>query len=80
MTPLGIEILLHYYTTPGQYRDGDFSAPAVSEALRHFADTGLLRGNHRDGYTSTEATEVYVGAICSVPAPVQKWVIPSEAA
>lgn len=25
MTPLEIEILLHYYDTPGDYLDGDFS-------------------------------------------------------
>lgn len=29
MSPLEIEILLHYYYCPGDYQDGDFSAPAA---------------------------------------------------
>lgn len=43
MTPLQIEIVLHYYVRPTDYRDGDFTAPAVSQALDHFKRAGVLK-------------------------------------
>lgn len=77
MTPLGIEILMHYQTRASDYRDGDFSAPAVREAMDYFVSAGLLRevmSTHR--YEATEGCRVFVEALCRVPVPVQKWVIP----
>lgn len=38
--PLGIEILLHYYTTPGDYPN--MEAPAVIELIAEFVNKGLL--------------------------------------
>lgn len=78
MTPIGIKILLHYWCSPDQFRDGDFSPPVVSELLSDFVDAGLLKGNPRDGYEPTEALGVYVEAVCSVPLPMQQWIIPWE--
>lgn len=43
MTPLQISILIHYYTTPTDYRDGDFSAPAVKEQLLDLYNRRMLR-------------------------------------
>jgi 5-methylcytosine-specific restriction protein A len=40
-TPLYIEIGLHYATKADDYRDGDFTAPAVREALRVQALRGV---------------------------------------
>lgn len=42
MTPLEISILLHYHVSPTDYRGGDFSAPAVREAIDRFVDSVLL--------------------------------------
>ena len=78
MTPFEISILLHYHTRPGDFRDGDFGSPLCTPTMEEFVSLGLLA--HCKGgdqcYTSTEATSVYVAALCSVPAPVQRWVIP----
>lgn len=83
MTPLEIEILMHYYCCTDDYRNGDFAAPAVREAMENFVGTGLLREawdvRHSVRYKATDACRVFVEALCSVPAPVQKWVIPDEA-
>lgn len=82
MTPLEIEILLHYHCCASDYRDGDFSAPAVREAMDRFVATGLLREvwnlQRSIRYEPTEGCRVFVEALCRAPAPVQKWVIPDR--
>ena len=77
MTPLGIEILLWHLCTRGQYRGGDFSAPAVRELLDEFTRRGLLiRSNDPEQYTANyEALEIYMEALCGVPLPKLQWVI-----
>jgi hypothetical protein len=46
VSPLNISILLHYYTTPGDYRHHvdlcHGNSPAVHESLLWFVDKGLL--------------------------------------
>lgn len=42
MTPLEIEVLLHYYSRSTDYRGGDFSAPAVRDAINGYLANGLL--------------------------------------
>lgn len=81
MTPLQIEIMLHYHCCASDYRDGDFSAPAVRDAIDDFRARGLLKesGNKRV-YEPTEGVRLYVDALCAVPAPVQRWVIPLPSA
>ena len=82
MTPLEIEILLHYYTRAVDYRDGDFTAPAVRQALDSFYELGMLRHATRKSdsgplsYEVTERAEAYIQALCALPLPVQKWVMP----
>lgn len=86
MSPLEIEILLWYHTRPVDFREGDFSAPAVRSAIDRFRDVhGLLQertekvsGDFRT-YSLTERGEVYVSALMSLPLPVRecKWVIPT---
>lgn len=50
MSPLNIGILLHYYTTPGDYRHHvdlcHGNSPAVRESLQWFVDQGLLACRH----------------------------------
>ncbi len=81
MSPLQIEIMLHYHTRLGDYRDGDFDAPAVRDAMEDFVTVGLLRRTDNPIpatpiYEATEATHVYVKALCAVPLPVKRWVMP----
>lgn len=81
MTPLEISVLLHYYARPGDFREGDFSAPIITPTLEMFVKRGLLC-HHLPGstqkYGSTEATRVFVEALCAVPAPVKRWVMPDQ--
>ena len=83
MSPLEIEIMLHYYTTPGQYgrdRDGGHcpsDAPAVRDSLMELAKAGLLSyvkdGN---GYQIADRGMAYVEFLKEVPLPIHKWVLP----
>ena len=88
MSPLQIKILLHYHYSPYDYRNGDFSAPAVREAIDAFRDvSGLLRWRSGEEklmepgatYALTERGQAYVEQICRVPLPVQVWTYPKEA-
>lgn len=91
MTLLEIEILSHYYCRSGDYREGDYSAPAVREAIDRFRDVeGLLRNTTPEEqrrqpwgkgacYALTERGRVFVEAIQQVPLPVQVWIMPQAA-
>lgn len=88
MTPLGIDIVLWYYSRAVDYREGDFAAPAVREAINEFRDAlnllevipvdGKPRSEHRT-YRLTERGRAYVSALIMLPLPVCQWVIPSPA-
>ena len=85
MTPLEIDILLHYYTTPVDYRDGDFSAPAVRKAVDEFVADGLLRPTKQKSggigplsYETTERAQVFLQALCALPLPELRWVMPTK--
>ncbi len=79
MTPLEIDILLHYHTRGIDYPD--LSPPAQQSTIVGFLTDGYLE--HGDNmpednmkYHPTDKLHFYVDAICSVPEPVQIWVIP----
>lgn len=86
--PLEIMIGLHYWTTPGPYAANEPShanSPAVCEICRNFIERGLLVEGLSDrakkygaAYESTEALGVWVNALCDVPFPIQKWIIPDS--
>lgn len=87
MTPLHLRIALHYFhyfvSPTVSYGAGDSDAHAISPAVRNYkkelVDAGLLEFCD-DGIRvkTTEALSVYIEALCSVPLPVQKWVIPES--
>jgi hypothetical protein len=78
VTPLQIEILMHYACRACDYRDGDFSAPSVREAIDSFRDQGLLRDSGMQRmYEPAEGVQIYIKALCAIPAPVMQWVIPT---
>lgn len=90
MTPLEIEILMHYGTRMDDYRGGDHSAPAVKEAISRFMEEGLLThqgftverfddGTLKARYAVTERCRFYLEELCKVPLPIQKWVMPDAA-
>ncbi len=76
MTPLQIEILLHYYKGAGDYRGGAFSFPAVREAIDKFSlIDGLLETVEKGplkiitGYRITKRGEAFIERLCAVPLP-----------
>lgn len=95
MTPLLIEIVLHYHCRADDYRGGDYSAPAVREGIDWLRDEARLiefvpedaRSLSRGtwgyipaAYRLTERGKTYVEALQSMPLPVQVWVMPKEEA
>ena len=82
MTPLQLMILLHYFACANDFRDGDFSAPAVRDYINDFRDNlGLLTSENRTNnsacYAITERGRVFVEHLLSQPLPVQVWAMPS---
>lgn len=83
MTPLQIDILFWYQGRGTDYRDGDFSAPAVRSEMDAFrGELGLLEaftaaspGDYRS-YRLTPRGQAYVDYIQSVPLPMCRWEIP----
>jgi len=82
MTPLGLEILLWYRIRATDYREGDFSAPAVLDTINYFRDNvGLLiptpsRTGNCVSYCLTGRANIYLDHILSVPLPECVWIIP----
>lgn len=85
MTPLEIDILFHYYTRAVDYREGDFSAPAVRSTIDAFRDDLSLLECWPDGampdgfcttYRLTERGRVFIEALQALPLPVQSWAMP----
>lgn len=82
MTPLLIDIMLHYYCRADDYRDGDFSAPAVRDGVNWLRDEAKLIEHNKGGrnmYRLTDRGGVYVAALQAVPLPVQRWVMETPA-
>ena len=75
MSPLQIQILLHYHIHPTDFRDGDFSAPAVREAIAMFCDEGMLclSDSQNAVYEATKGVNVYVNKLMSIELPTLKW-------
>jgi hypothetical protein len=76
LTPLEIEILLHYYYSSKDYPNLD--APLVKEIMDNFCKAGILiEWTNRTPrfYKNDDALELYVKTICAIPLPTQKWTI-----
>ena len=80
VAPITIKIIIHYYVTPDSgcdYRDSQEFRSNVDMLI----NVGLLKetGKEKRKYTAVRgACEVYLNALCEVPFPELKWVIPSE--
>jgi hypothetical protein len=82
MTPLEINMLLHYYTTPGQFPHHD--SPAQIDAVHGFVNQGLIRINDENprngdhGFVVTERGMALIDAWLRTPLPVQRWEVPAR--
>lgn len=78
MSPLQIQILLHYWACADDYHDGNWT-PFVMEVLQHFVGLGLLFDGPTQGprfQGNMEALRPYVEALQNIPLPVERWVMP----
>lgn len=81
MTPLQIEILLHYHYSSTDYPN--FAPSVKSEELAYFLENGYLEDNgecqlkNAQRYSPTEKLHVYCDALCNMPEPKQIWVVNS---
>lgn len=77
MTPLTIEIILHYFCFPGDKKGLDYQAPAVLETFKFLVKERILFPDHSiDGgsYVITDRGRVFVKeGLCKVPLPVHCW-------
>lgn len=76
MTPYEIKLLLWYHVCPDG-PPGD--EPIRKETILQFVADGLLTVElQADGdlIRGTEKLAAYCDALCNVPLPIQKWVIP----
>lgn len=81
MTPLHIQLMLHYYAIDEPYAKGD-PAHANSDAVRKYR--AFLIGENMicpssssgSGYEATDRGRAYVEALCAVQLPIIKWVQP----
>jgi hypothetical protein len=86
MSPLQICIVLHYYYSPEDWRDGEWNA-GQGDIVRGLAGMGLLELDPRShpiglgykpgSYRITERGRIYVEALKAMPLPVQVWQIPT---
>lgn len=81
MTPNDIDILLHYYCSNTEHER--IEAPAVRESIQDFLREGILRQREPEErslygatYTTTDRGQMLIRALCSVPYPEQRWVMP----
>lgn len=80
MTPLHINLMLHYHTTPAPYAERDpehANSPAVLSMRAELIKWGLIEPSS-DGTTwcSTEKGSAYVKHLCAVQVPIAQWVQP----
>lgn len=69
------------------YRDGDFSAPAVKGVMEDLQQLGMIKKVTKgDGkcfqdmkYVGTKKAKFYLDYLCDVPFPVETFVIPKRA-
>lgn len=80
MSPLQLQILLHYHCCCNDYPD--LTPPAQREAIFRFVRDGYLEkvDLHENmpastpNYKATEKLHVYCEALCCVPEPRKVWV------
>lgn len=83
VTPLHVNIALHYHTSVDQWPD--LRIPIHERYANDLVNYGLLEKDPSHVgpfcasiYRKTPALAVWIEALCSVPFPVQQWVIPKS--
>lgn len=75
MTPLQIQMLLHYHCSPTPFQPW---GAAQSEALDMFREQGLIRKMEGEVPTLTGRGRAYVEFLCAMPLPLERWSMDME--
>ena len=67
MTPLHLEILMHYFVSGTMFPR---STPTITEYQGHLVELGLLDTE----LSVTEKGKLWIERVLNTPMPVQKWV------
>lgn len=86
MSPLTLQIIIHYCVRAVDYRDGDLSAPAVKQVIAYLENEEMIRKVTKDDdncfhtmkYVGTTKARYYLDYICKIPFPVNDFKIPEE--
>lgn len=78
MSPLELEILLHYRYSPLDYRNDDFSSPSVRSAIDRFVKQDQLLVADENimcerTYMLSSRGVVFINKLCTTPLPTQSW-------
>jgi hypothetical protein len=84
MTPLQIRMMLHYYAISAPYAvDNPQHADslAVREQRQRLINDELIEPDETSGsgFRATDRGDAYVEALCAMPLPIKKWVMPDAA-
>jgi hypothetical protein len=84
MTPLQIQMMLHYYAIAEPYAcrqpEHAHSGATKDQRLQLIAwDLLEFTPDKPSSYTPTEKGVAYVQALCDMPLPIKKWVMPDAA-
>ncbi len=75
MTPLHLEILLHYYCKADQWA---FLTDTHSDYADNLQDGGLLKGLHVHTYEITDKGRFYIHHLLHTPFPETQFIIPEH--
>ena len=81
LCPLDIQVALHYWTTPGRYAAHEpehSNSPAVQRSKKRFLNAGLFAEDEASGdvVCIRESMRPWVDALCAMPFPVKRWIMP----
>jgi hypothetical protein len=85
MTPLQLQMMLHYYTRaePYAYREPEHATSgAVRDQRQLLENDGLIEPSETSGsgYCVTPRGSAFIEALCETPLPICMWIIPRRAA
>ena len=76
-SPLFIEIALHYHYSPGPW-PGELMHDAQRNIHNELLGRGMIeRGPDGQWRAVDEPLRLYAEALCNVPTPVHKWIMPA---
>lgn len=70
MTPLAIEILLHFHVSPLPHPLSAY--PAVADEIESQLRDGLIE-EEKASYRTTERGKAHIRQLCNLPFPTQMW-------